>query len=89
MFVRRKRPAITSNDPVTLLPFMLPAILALALGLWFVSAPRSVIGFYTRFHRRQVKLPPPSGVRLAGWIWLVIVLILMTLTEIETILISN
>jgi hypothetical protein len=42
-------------------------------GLWWIIFPKSVISFYTWFHRGKIKLPPPSGIRAAGAIWMAIV----------------
>ncbi len=44
------------------------------LGLWLIMFPGSVIRFYTWFHRGKVKLPGEVGIRLAGAIWLVVVI---------------
>ena len=48
---------------------------ALSFGLWWLIAPRSVIVFHTWFHRRTVRAPKPIGVRVAGALWLVLVLV--------------
>ena len=39
-------------------------------GVWWLLFPNSVIRFYRWFHRGQVKLPAPFGVRLAGALWI-------------------
>ena len=43
---------------------------AALFGVWWLAFPRSVIAFYTWFHRDRARMPDPSGVRLAGLIWL-------------------
>ena len=45
----------------------------IAFGLWWILLPNSVIRFYTWFHRGELKLPAVRGVRLAGAIWLIVV----------------
>ena len=47
---------------------------AAAFGIWWMALPRSVIAFYAWFHRGRVKLPSPSGVRIAGAIWTLLML---------------
>jgi hypothetical protein len=47
----------------------------LSFGLWWLVFPRSVIAFYTRFHRGAVRMPPASGVRIAGALWIALVII--------------
>ncbi|MGA3371375.1 MAG: hypothetical protein ABSC48_06385 [Terracidiphilus sp.] len=55
-----------------------------SFGLWWFVAPKSVIRFYTWFHRGQIaKLakagkyigePAPAMIRVLGLIWIVLVL---------------
>jgi hypothetical protein len=71
--------------PLAHSPGMKGSILAFAFGLWFVLLPRSVIRFYTWFHGGSVKLPPPSGVRLAGGIWCLFIVVLVALIEMKVI----
>jgi hypothetical protein len=42
-------------------------------GLWWLIFPRSVIRLYTSFHRGTVALPRTGGIRIAGAIWMAIV----------------
>jgi len=42
--------------------------LFVALGLWWVVFPRSVIRFYTWFNRREIKASP-IAVRIIGLAW--------------------
>jgi hypothetical protein len=49
--------------------------LSLAFGLWLVLFPESVIKYYTWFHRGYFKSPGPSGVRLAGVLWSILVVV--------------
>ena len=48
----------------------------LGWGLWWLVFPNSAIRFYTRFHSGKVRLPRPLGVRLAGALWIVLVIML-------------
>jgi hypothetical protein len=44
-----------------------------AFGLWWLLHPASVLRFYAWFHRGRVRLPPPAGIRVAGLLWIVVV----------------
>jgi succinate-acetate transporter protein len=48
-----------------------------SFGLWWVFFPRSVIVFYTWFHRGRTKIPNELGIRLAGALWEIVVLAVM------------
>jgi len=48
---------------------------ALSFGLWWLAFPRTVIVLYTWFHRGRVAMPPTSGVRIAGALWLALVVV--------------
>ena len=50
---------------------------ALVFGIWLLVFPRSVIGFYTWFHKGGVKMPGTSGVRLSGVLWVALVAIVL------------
>jgi succinate-acetate transporter protein len=52
----------------------------LSFGLWFLFFPRSVIAFYTWFHGGRVKMPAEFGVRLSGFLWIVLLSIIMVVT---------
>lgn len=43
-------------------------------GLWWILFPRSVWGFYGRFHSTHRQPPRPVVVRLIGFFWVVLVL---------------
>lgn len=47
--------------------------LFLSFGLWWLVAPVSVIRFYNWFHGGLARQPKPTGVRLLGLLWLVVV----------------
>ena len=47
----------------------------LEFGLWWLVSPRSVIALYTRFYRGAVTMPAVSGVRIAGALWMALVII--------------
>jgi hypothetical protein len=49
--------------------------LALAFGLWWLAFPGSVIRFYTWFHRGRVRMPSRFGIRLAGALWIALVVV--------------
>jgi len=46
----------------------------LAFGFWWLFFPNNVIHFYTRFHSGKMKMPQTFGVRLAGTIWIALVI---------------
>jgi hypothetical protein len=48
---------------------------ALSFGLWWLASPRSVIAVYTSFHRGAVRMPAASSVRIAGALWVALVVI--------------
>lgn len=43
-------------------------------GFWWLVFPRSVIALYAWFHRDGVGMPKPIGIRIAGALWIVLVL---------------
>ena len=43
-------------------------------GFWFILFPASVIRFYLWFHRGKIAMLKPNGVRIAGFLWLILVL---------------
>ena len=49
------------------------AIAFASFGLWWLLFPRSVLRFYGAFHRGRVALPKPTGIRLAGGLWVALV----------------
>jgi succinate-acetate transporter protein len=51
---------------------MIGGIAFASFGLWWLLFPRSVLRFYGAFHRGQIELPKPLGVRLAGGLWLIL-----------------
>ena len=44
-------------------------------GIWWIMFPQSVIRLYTRIHCGQIKLPSTSGIRAAGALWVVVVIV--------------
>ncbi len=52
----------------------------LSFGLWFLLLPSSVLQFYTWFHRGTVKLPSANGVRIAGAIWLIVTIVVLSVS---------
>ncbi len=50
---------------------------AFIFGIWLLLFPRSVVRFYSWFHRGAVKMPQTFGVRLSGAFWIVLVSIVM------------
>ena len=50
---------------------------AFGFGLWWLVFPKSVVRFYTRFHRGEVKIPNTTGVRLVGALWIILMFIVM------------
>jgi succinate-acetate transporter protein len=51
--------------------------LFLGFGLWWVIFPKIVIRFYAWFHRGRIKPPSVLGVRLAGAMWILLMMIVM------------
>jgi hypothetical protein len=52
-------------------------IFTLSFGFWWLIAPRSVVIFYTWFHRQGVRVPKPVGIRVIGLAWIVLVACVM------------
>jgi hypothetical protein len=50
---------------------------AFGFGCWWLIFPRSVITFYTWFHRGKVAVPEPRGIRLAATLWIAMVAVVM------------
>ena len=57
--------------------------IAVLFGVLPLVFPRTVIAFYTWFHRGKVRMPEPFGMRLAGLIWLAVVAALMVFAAIK------
>ena len=49
------------------------ALIFSCFGLWLLLFPQSAIAFYTWFHKGHVKMPTSRGVRIAGFIWILII----------------
>ena len=47
------------------------------LGVWWLVFPRSVIRFYTWFHKGAVTMPGTFGIRLLGGLWIALVSVFM------------
>ena len=41
-------------------------------GVWWIVAPKSVIAVYRWLHKGAVSLPRSSGVRVAGALWVLL-----------------
>jgi len=53
-------------------------IVFVGFGLWWVLFPNNVIRFYNWFHRRKILMPArPAVVRIAGLLWIALVLAVM------------
>jgi hypothetical protein len=61
------------------------SILAIAFGIWFILAPRSVIWFYGSLLGGRMERATPFGVRVAGGICLLLIVVLVTLIELKII----
>ena len=61
------------------------SILAIAFGLWFILAPCSVIRFYGSVLGGRMERATPFGVRVAGGILLLLIVVFVTLTELKII----
>jgi hypothetical protein len=54
--------------------------LSVGFGLWWAVFPRSVVSFYTWFHRGRVKMPGIFLVRLVGVLWILMVFIVTVIS---------
>ncbi len=64
------------------MPDIIGCILFASIGVWLVAAPQSVIGFYKRFDRsKRFVLPKPAGIRIAGLLWIVLVVAVTVLSR--------
>jgi hypothetical protein len=54
---------------------IVPAALFGLFGLWWILAPHSVLHFYGTLHRGKIRLPSPNGVRIAGGLWLALLVV--------------
>jgi heme/copper-type cytochrome/quinol oxidase subunit 2 len=52
-------------------------LIALSLGFLCVAYTGRVISFYSRFRGGNVKMPTERNVRLAGAVWIILLLIIM------------
>jgi hypothetical protein len=43
-------------------------------GVWWLLFPKTVLRFYKWFHRGKARMPGPSGVRIAGALWVALLL---------------
>ena len=87
LLISREGVKSINGDLLTRLALTLPAshdmqtsayigfAVALSFGLWWLASPRSVVAFYTRFHRGAVRMPAASGIRIAGALWAALVAI--------------
>ncbi len=48
--------------------------MCIGFGLWWSFFPKSVIRFYTWFHRQSVRMPRASVIRILGILWIALVL---------------
>jgi hypothetical protein len=55
--------------------FLMGASLAIAFGLWFILAPRSVIWFYGDFLGGRMEKATPRGIQVAGAVMISLILI--------------
>jgi succinate-acetate transporter protein len=53
--------------------------LFVSFGLWWAVFPRSVVRFYTWFHKGKMKMPRLAAIRVIGAAWIVLVSVI-TLT---------
>ncbi|PYJ96016.1 MAG: hypothetical protein DME23_22035 [Verrucomicrobia bacterium] len=51
--------------------------LLIGFGLWWLIFPKSVVGFYSWFHRGGVRMPNSTGFRLVGALWIILIVIVM------------
>ena len=57
------------------------SILAIAFGLWFILAPRSVIWFYGDFLGGRMEKATPRGIQVAGAVLILCIIVVVALVE--------
>jgi hypothetical protein len=65
--------------------FLMGASLAIAFGLWFILAPRSVIWFYGDFLGGRMEKATPRGIQIAGAVMILLIFVVAALTQLKII----
>lgn len=65
--------------------FLKGSILAIAFGLWFVLAPRSVIWFYGQFLGGRMEKATPRGIQVLGAVLISLIVVVVALVEFKII----
>ncbi|HEY9419491.1 MAG TPA: hypothetical protein VIP49_04830 [Candidatus Udaeobacter sp.] len=61
------------------------SILAIAFGLWFILAPRSVIWFYGEFLGGRMGKATPRGIQVLGAVLISLIMLVVVLVEFKII----
>jgi hypothetical protein len=65
--------------------FLMGASLAIAFGLWFILAPRSVIWFYGDFLGGRMEKATPRGIQIAGAVMILLIFVAAALIQLKII----
>jgi len=65
--------------------FLKGASLAIAFGLWFTLAPRSVIWFYGDFLGGRMEKATPRGIQITGAVLILCIIVVVALVEFKII----
>jgi hypothetical protein len=65
--------------------FLKGGSLAIAFGLWFILAPRSVIWIYGEFLGGRMEKATPRGIQIAGAVLILLIFIVAALIEFKII----
>jgi hypothetical protein len=65
--------------------FLMGATLAIALGFWFILAPRSVIWFYGDFLGGRMEKATPRGIQIAGAVMILLIFVAAALIQLKII----
>ena len=65
--------------------FLKGASLAIAFGLWFILAPRSVIWFYGAFLGGRMEKATPRGIQIGGAVMILLIFVAATLIQFKII----
>jgi hypothetical protein len=65
--------------------FLKGASLAIAFGVWFILAPRSVIWFYGGFLGSRMEKATPRGIQVAGVVIILLIVVVAALIQFKII----
>ena len=62
-----------------MLDTIVPYLFFAGFGIWWAIFPKSVIKFYTWFHKGKVKMPKPNVIRIIGIAWTIFFIVISNL----------